>query len=236
MPPTDDSSAEPAAAAINAAIEHNADVVKRGRREKGFLKRLGLSLPVTVADVKQAYFQKARETHPDRHGQASDFIEVQKAFDEALEYAKRNGKRLKWVGSQLPIYVAQQQVAERVQQAGGSVKLEQLDWLEDTVGEDFAQVADRLVEINLAGSTINDAQLAELSGDRDGFMFVETIRLTDVPVTDVSVEGFLAAERLAHIDLRGTKVSSALKKRFSKLPRRPEVEGLSGWAGFFGLG
>lgn len=114
---------ETTAAALDAAIEHSAEVVKRGRerrteKKRGFLKKLGLSLPVTVDDVKQAFYAKAKQTHPDHQGDAAEFRKVQEAFDEAVEYAKRNGKRLPWLGAQLPTYLAQRSIVELVETWG----------------------------------------------------------------------------------------------------------------------
>jgi DNA-binding cell septation regulator SpoVG len=45
---------------------------------------LDLSLPCTADDVKQAYRQKARITHPDAGGDAAEFRAVREAYDEAL--------------------------------------------------------------------------------------------------------------------------------------------------------
>ena len=76
-------------AALHAAIEWGAEVQRRARKRPTFLQRLGLTLPVTERDVKQAFFAKAKATHPDHRGDAQQFMQVQQAFDEAIEFAKR---------------------------------------------------------------------------------------------------------------------------------------------------
>ncbi|MEN1681248.1 MAG: hypothetical protein AAGJ46_16795 [Planctomycetota bacterium] len=222
--------------ALDAAIARNADSVRRSRRPRGFLKRLGLSLPVTVGDVKQAFYAEARKAHPDHAGDPSDFKEVQRAFDEAVAFAERNGKRLPWLGAQLPLYIAQRGVIERVEQLGGTVVVKELGWLEDTVGEDFAQLADRLVQIDLTGLPIGDDELNELFTDADGLQFLEAILLADTQVSDASVVRLGRAPALRRVDLRGTRVSYGLRRQLAKMPGMEQVEGLSRWAELFGRG
>lgn len=225
-----------ASAALNAAIDFHGPAVRRGRqgRKPDFLKRLGLSLPVTPEDVKQAYLAKARATHPDKTGgDADEFKAVQAAFDEALEYARRNSKRLPWLGAQMPIYLAQRAVAERVEQLGGSVQFTPLEWLNDTVGEDFALLADRLVSIDLTDCPIDDANLMGLLEDPDGVAYLELLFLSGTKVTDSSMLLVSTARNLRYLDLRETEVSSGMRHRLSRLPGIARVEGAGGWWGWF---
>lgn len=222
--------------ALDAAIQRSAGVVRRSRRERGFLKKLGLQLPVTVDDVKQAFYARARETHPDHRGQASDFKEVQSAFDEAVAFAERNGKRLPWLGAQLPIYLAQRNIVELVEELGGTVVVEQLEWLEDTVGEDFAQLADRLTKIDLSGLPVRDEHLRQITDEPEGLEFLETFLLADTEITDASAMKLTRAVRLKVLDLRGTDVTYALRRQLSRLPGVERVEGVSRWSEVFRRG
>lgn len=227
------------AAAMDATIERNADIVRRSRRERSFLKVLGLSLPVRMDDVKQAFREKARETHPDRNGSVEAFRQVQRAFDEAVEYAKKHEKRLPWLGAQLPMYVAQREVIDLVEQWGGAIDLQQLDWLEDTVGVDFSQLADRLRGIDLTDRPVGDAELSELMANADGVAYLETLRLAGTKVTDQGILAVTLAPSLRHIDLRRTPVSQHARNELAKFRRFDEVEGASrglfGWVrGLFG--
>lgn len=226
-----DSRPDDPARVLDAVIDRNAEVVRRGRKERGFLKRLGLSLPVTPADVKQAYRDKARQTHPDRNGDPAEFRKVQEAFEEALAYAERNGKRLPWLGTQLPIYLAQREIISMVEQWGGSVEVERLDWLEDTVGEDFSLIADRLRKIDLSGLQIGDPELDKLLGDSDGIRFLEMLDLSQTAVTDESVIHVIRASSLRRLDVRGTHVSASLVKQLGRLPQIESVEGARGMFG-----
>lgn len=223
-------------AAIDATIEHNAERVRRGRksRDRSFLKRLGLSLPVTVEDVKQAYYVRARETHPDRKGDSREFKEVQEAFDAALKYAETNGKRLPWLSAQAPLYAAQQRLVEMVEAWGGSVEIQQLTWLEDTVGEDFAQLADRLCAIDLTGAQVGDVELVELFSEPDGLKYLDTLSLANTRVTDDAILEVMKASQLRRLDLRGTQVSHGMRRQIAKLPRFDKVLGTKRWGGLLG--
>ncbi|MEM8865950.1 MAG: hypothetical protein AAGF31_10450 [Planctomycetota bacterium] len=223
-----------AADALDAAIERNAETVRRSRRDKSFLKRLGLSLPVTVDDVKQAFYARARESHPDHKGEASDFREVQEAFDEAVVFAQRNGKRLPWLGAQLPMYVAQREVVEIVEQLGGTVSVQELDWLEDTVGQDFAQLADRLVKIDLSGLPVGDAEFDQIMENSEGLQYLETLLLADTALTDAAAIKISRLVNVKHIDLRRTDVTYGLRRQLGKLPGVERVDGMSRWSELLG--
>lgn len=200
------------------------------------VERLGLQLPVTEGDVKQAYRMKAQEAHPDHGGEVSDFLEVQRAFDEAVEFAKRNGKRLPWIGAQMPVYVAQRDAIALVEELGGKFVVESLDWLEGTVGSDFAQMADRLTSIDLSGSAAGDADLASLLSDAPHLPFLESLNLSGTRVTDTSAVRLARLPSLKTLDLRGTQVTYGLRKQLAKQPGMVRVEGASRWAALFGRG
>lgn len=216
-------------AALDATIERNAEVVKRGRKRRWFLERLGLTLPVTQNDVRQAFFEKAKEAHPDHGGNSKDFMALQEAFDEALSFAQRNGKRLPWIGLQMPLYIAQREILRLVESWGGKVEVQQMDWLEETIGEDFTAIADRLVEINLSGCKVGDAELLALAEQAEGLKFLEVLRLANTRVGDAGVLKVTAASNLRYLDVRGTSVSHALRRQLARLPQMDRVEGAGGW-------
>lgn len=227
-----DSRRDDPSAALDATIARNAEIVKRGRKERGFLKRLGLSLPVRPDDVKQAYYAKARQTHPDHKGDATEFRKVQEAFDEAVAYAEKNGKRLPWLGAQLPIYLAQRNVIDLVEQWGGAFELQRLDWLEETVGADFSLLADRLRAIDLTDCAIGDAEFHQLLADSDGVPYLEFLSLAGTQVTDASVIAVTRTPSLRRLDVRRTQVSGGLRRRLLKRPQVDEVladGGLFSW-------
>lgn len=221
---------EPVTAAFNAAVEQYAEVVRRNRRQPEFLKELGLSLPVSPADVKQAYLERAKVEHPDRQGgDAERFKKLQEAFDEAIRFAARNGKRLPWIGHQVPIYIAQRHVLGLVEKWGGKVEMESFEWLKDTVGEDFSLIADRLVEIDLSGCQVGDNEIRELTHDPDGVQYLEVLRLADTEVGDYGAMTLVKAPNLRLLDIRGTPISRRMRRQLALLPHMIHVEGMGGW-------
>jgi hypothetical protein len=198
---------------------------RRPGRGREFLTTLGLSLPVTEADIKQAYFARARETHPDHGGSAEAFIGVQAAYKEALDYLSTRGKRLPWLGSQMAAYLATREAIDLVHAWGGTATVEQLDWLNDTVGDDFAHLADRLVAIDLSNAAVGDAELRTLLEHADGLRFVESLSLARTSVTDDGVIRLAQLTSLKRIDLRGAPVSAAMRSRLARQPGVERVEG-----------
>ncbi len=53
---------------------------------------LGLRLPCTEADLKQAYRQRVKQMHPDHGGDQQRFLRLQADFEEALAYLARHAQ------------------------------------------------------------------------------------------------------------------------------------------------
>ena len=227
---TGDSQRDPSSP-LGATIRANSDTVRRMKKQKGFLRELGLSVPVTAEDVKQAYRERAKVAHPDRQGgDVEQFLKLQDAFDEALQYAERNGKRLPWIGTQMPAYIAQRDAMDLITKWGGTFDIASYDWLAETVGSDFALLANRLIMIDLSGLAIGDAELVELAADPEGVRNVELLFLAGTQVTDDGILEITAMRNLRYVDLRDTKVSTAMRKQIARLERIDRVEGIpSGW-------
>lgn len=201
---------------------------RRPKPKNAALERLGLSLPVTQADVKQAYFAKAREAHPDHGGTAEQFVEVQRAFEEAMTYAAERGKRLPWLGAQMPLYLDQVTAVELVEGWGGRAIVQSLDWLEDTVGEDFALLADQLIEIDLSATTFGDDQAKTLGEQVVALPYVRTLNLGGLAITDAGFRALPRMTGLKEVDLRGTRTTGALHKELASRPGMTRVEA-DGW-------
>jgi hypothetical protein len=139
---------------------------------------LGLRPPLTLEDVKQAYMAKAMKAHPDRGGDPQEFIRLQKAFDDATEFVKFKASKLEWLASKIDAYAQQQEVATETIERGGSIEMEETDWLRRSFGEDFGHVADKLVAVRLPGGRATDEGLLQLK----------------------------ELKNLRHLDLRGTRV------------------------------
>lgn len=56
------------------------------------LRSLGLSLPCTEDDVKQAYRHLAKKLHPDRGGSRHRFLLLQEQFERAMEWIREQSQ------------------------------------------------------------------------------------------------------------------------------------------------
>jgi len=161
---------------------------------------------VTLEDVKQAYLAKAVAAHPDRGGSPEAFIQLQQAYEEANEYVKLKGSRLEWLASKVEAYAEQQQVVSAVVDRGGTVDIEETDWLRRQFGEDFGHLADKLVSITLHGPSADDA-LAVLVGYRaQSIKDLVAIDFAGGSITDEGLQQLKSLHWLRRLDLRGTKV------------------------------
>ena len=172
-----------------------------------FLAVLGLVPPITVDDVKQAYLDKAKNAHPDRGGNAEDFIRLQRAFEQATEYARFKAGRMQWLSRWVEQYADQQQVVERLRAMGGTVDVEAADALAPSIGQDFATVLDRVVGIRLAGPEIDDDALAYMATERRLLLTLARLELVNTKITDRGLLQLRGFEGLRHLDLTGARIS-----------------------------
>ena len=93
-----------------------------------FLQTLGLMLPVSVEDVKQAYRDKVKTSHPDVGGSVEHFNQIQLAFER--RWNTPNSGPGGWPGWRPRRAIRSQQalIADLTSQ-GGIIDIEQLDWL-----------------------------------------------------------------------------------------------------------
>ena len=158
-----------------------------------FLVVLGLSQPVTVDDVKQAYLEKAKTAHPDHGGDVQTFIRLQQAFEQATEYARFKAGRMKWLSGWVEQYAEQQQAIEQIKALGGSVEVESVDWMARTVGSDFATVLERVTTLRLDGPTVDDRTLLALIEHRRTLSGMHRLELTNTRVTGEGLAMLAAA-------------------------------------------
>jgi hypothetical protein len=57
------------------------------------LRALGLHMPCTEEDVKQAYRRLAKELHPDRGGDVKRFLMLQDQHEQAIHYVRQVSAR-----------------------------------------------------------------------------------------------------------------------------------------------
>ena len=58
------------------------------------LRALGLKLPCTQDDVKRAYRRKAEVMHPDRGGEKTKFLALQRHFEQAISFLEDHHQEL----------------------------------------------------------------------------------------------------------------------------------------------
>ena len=167
---------------------------------------LGLRPPLTLEDVKQAYLAKALKAHPDRGGDPQEFIRLQKAFDEANDFVKFKASKLEWLASKIEAYAQQQEVVTETIERGGSIEMEETDWLRKSFGEDFGHVADKLVSVRLGNSRADDVFAILLGFRAESLKDLMTLDLSQGPLTDEGLLQLKGLKNLRHLDLRGTKI------------------------------
>ena len=167
---------------------------------------LGLRLPVTLEDVKQAYLAKAFAMHPDRGGDPAAFVRLQAAFEEANDYVKFKASKLEWLAAKIDAYAEQQDVVTAAIERGGEAVMEETDWLRRSFGEDFGHVADKLVSLRVNGPGADDA-FAVLVGFRaESLKDLAVLDLSGGSITDEGLAQLKDLKGLRHLDLRGTAV------------------------------
>lgn len=172
-----------------------------------FLVALGLTFPCSPEDVKQAYFAKAKQAHPDAGGTPEQFVALQQAYEKAVEYSKFFASRSRWLAASVDRYVEQQEVVTHITARGGSVTIEQLDWLQKEIGDDFAQILETVVGIRWTGPTVGDVDVRYLSDRAPSFA---SLRWLDVSDSSISDEGLLQLGRLEglrRLDVSNTAIT-----------------------------
>ncbi|MGD9724625.1 MAG: hypothetical protein AB7E98_24890 [Pirellulales bacterium] len=195
---------------------------------------LGLKPPVSVADVKQAYLDKAKTAHPDHGGDPQDFIRLQQAFEQATEYAKFKAGRMQWLSGWVEQYAEQQQIIEEVKALGGSAEVEGVEWLGQTIGTDFATVMDRLAAVRLSGPQVDDAAFVPLAARLRRQAGLHRIALQNTRISEAGLAELILFENLRELDLSGTPLTlddvELLVHKLDRLEKLTLTDTGLGWA------
>jgi hypothetical protein len=173
-----------------------------------FFALLGLAPPITVDDVKQAYLARVKTAHPDHGGATTNFLALQDAFNKAIEYATFRTDRMKWLGVQAERYAAQEAVTRQIEQLGGRVEVKSIDWMKRSFGEDFAQLMDRIVGVELRGPHITDHTLELLVREQPVLQQLQQLDLTESKISNLGVLMLRVFQELRRLDLTGTPVNN----------------------------
>jgi len=198
---------------------------------------LGLSPPYALADVKQAYFAKAKRSHPDTGGSVASFLKVQRAFQEATDYVFARPSSWAWIADRVEWYRRTQALIEELKTYGAIVQVEQDKWLASSWGEDFVQLTEHAAGIRLCGARITDAVLDRLVREPvllGNLRFLDLARST---ISDRGLQRLCVLTGLEHLDLRDTPITGwGLRKVVARLPdlRVLDLRGtsVSWWARF----
>jgi len=192
-----------------------------GRPE--FLVTLGVLLPCNEEDVKQAYLAKVRDAHPDRGGDPADFRRIQEAFEKASEFARFSMSRTRWLAASVERYALQEAFRVDLESRGGRVEVEQLDWLKQEIGEDFAQVLERLVGLEFHGPKHDDRLIDYLSRESALLGNLRSLNLSGTKVTDAGVERLYVFKNLRELDLSDTPLLGSGLAVLQQLPTLEHV-------------
>src|SRR5262245_7344985 len=192
-----------------------------GRPE--FLVTLGVLLPCNEEDVKQAYLAKVRDAHPDRGGDPAEFRRIQEAFEKASEYARFSASRTRWLAASVERYAAQEVLRAELVQRGARVEVEQLDWLEQEIGEDFAQVMERLVGLEFHGPQHDDALIDHLSREAHHLGNLRRLDFSGTRVSDSGVARLYVFKNLRELDLSETPINGSGLTVIDQLPALERV-------------
>lgn len=168
---------------------------------------LGLLPPYSLDDVKQAYLEKVKTAHPDKGGNVSDFLTLQGAFEQASQFVNFRASRMAWLATHMERYVAHTVVVDELSERGAVVETEQIDWLQRSFGQDFAQVTEEVVEISVPGETTGDDMVEYLVREHALLNRLRCLNLRGSRVSDAGLKCLRAFTGLQHLDLRNTRVT-----------------------------
>ena len=131
---------------------------------------LGLLPPYELEDVKAAYRTKVLTAHPDHGGDPADFMRLKDAYDQAVEYATFRGSRRAWIAAQVEQHLNQEEVIAEVLRRGGRVEVERIAWMENSWGDGFPLLAERLRHIYVRDMEDGDRFLAFLADHRPPYL------------------------------------------------------------------
>lgn len=167
---------------------------------------LGLAPPYAIEDVKQAYRERARETHPDRGGSAAAFAEVHEAFERAQAYLEFRQDRRGWIAAKMARYTALQETITQLERLGGEVTAFAPDWLERSYG-DFAQLSEHVTKIRLVDSPDPGPFIDEMVDNYASLRELHTLELPGCRLTDGDVLHLSVFQQLRRLDLSRTPIN-----------------------------
>jgi hypothetical protein len=193
------------------AIHRDAD----GRPD--FMVVLGVAPPYAEEDVKQAYFAKAKELHPDHGGNAADFDALHKAFEQAQHYLEFRANSRGWIAKQMDGYLESRQLIEQLEKYGATVETQMIDWLERSFG-DFAELTDAIIGIRLEHSSHAEQMIDAMLANQSALERLVKLELPGCAITDQTAYNLTNFQQLHHLDLSGTQITKKALEIVDYLP------------------
>ncbi len=198
-----------------------------------FMVVLGVAPPYAEEDVKQAYFTKAKQLHPDHGGNASDFAGLHEAFQQAQAYLEFRANSRGWIARQMDGYLQSRDVIAKLTAMGANVETSMIDWLQRSFG-DFAELTDAITAIRLENSQQAEAMIDLMIANRTALEKLIRLELPGCTLSDESALQLAAFQQLHHLDLSGTQITKAALELVDALPALQSFEvndtGVGWWA------
>jgi hypothetical protein len=182
-----------------------------------FMVVLGVAPPYGEEDVKQAYFAKAKELHPDHGGNAHDFDGLNKAFQQAQQYLEFRTNSRGWIAKQMDGYLQSRQLIDQLEKCGAVVETQMIDWLERSFG-DFAELTDAIVGIRLENSPNAEQMIDVMLANQSALERLVRLELPGSPITNEMAYNLTTFQQLHHLDLSGTEVTKSALEILDYLP------------------
>jgi hypothetical protein len=188
-----------------------------------FMVVLGVAPPYVEEDVKQAYFARAKELHPDHGGNAHDFAALHEAFQQAQQYLEFRKDSRGWIARQMDGYLHSRQVIEQLEKCEAKVETNMIDWLQRSFG-DFAELTDAIIGIHLENSQRAEQMIDVMVANHTVLDKLIRLELPGCQLADDSALNLSMFQQLQRLDLTGTQVSKAVLELVDALPALVELE------------
>jgi hypothetical protein len=172
-----------------------------------FMAVLGVAPPYVEDDVKQAYFAKAKELHPDHGGNAHDFDALHKAFQQAQQYLEFRRDSRGWIAKQMDGYLHSRQLIDQLENLGANVETTMIDWLQRSFG-DFAELTDSIIGIRLENSQHAEQMIDVMVANRDALERLTRLEMPGCRLGDEHALKLALFQQLRHLDLSDTQISN----------------------------
>lgn len=183
-----------------------------------FMIALGLNPPYTTDDVKQAFRLKVKQAHPDAGGDPVEYMALQEAYEAALDYAKFHAGRSRWIFEEIDRYIERAALIADIESRGGEVIMQRLEGLRPWVGEDFAQMKDKIIAIHLRGPDVTDEALQSLGKAGEILSDLQVLDLAHSQVTCAGLSRLEGLSNLTALDLHDTPINNEVLELLRRFP------------------